>query len=163
MELFYARMSMRGVSGAGREAYQHANSMPFGVGRQQLAFDPGRNLYPVRLEPLLRQRQHRLLAGLLANAKREPCLQRCTWTTHIGGPGDEPIEHRTEALHFALTVRARRDMGFGHGNLARRHCLSHVGARNFAVLAGVLGELTRSEEHTSELQSRFGISYAVFC
>jgi len=23
--------------------------------------------------------------------------------------------------------------------------------------------LTRSEEHTSELQSRFGISYAVFC
>src|ERR1043166_3081306 len=26
-----------------------------------------------------------------------------------------------------------------------------------------VGELPRSEEHTSELQSRFGISYAVFC
>src|ERR1043166_9907310 len=25
------------------------------------------------------------------------------------------------------------------------------------------GEIQRSEEHTSELQSRFGISYAVFC
>src|ERR1043166_9920637 len=26
-----------------------------------------------------------------------------------------------------------------------------------------VGSLDRSEEHTSELQSRFGISYAVFC
>src|ERR1043166_7645275 len=26
-----------------------------------------------------------------------------------------------------------------------------------------VGPVTRSEEHTSELQSRFGISYAVFC
>src|SRR5689334_22921380 len=46
MQLFYACMSMRRVSGAGREAYEHANSMPFCVGREQLAFDSGRNLYP---------------------------------------------------------------------------------------------------------------------
>src|SRR3546814_9444261 len=32
-----------------------------------------------------------------------------------------------------------------------------------AVLAGVLGDLSRSEEHTSELQSLMRISYAVFC
>src|ERR1043166_9768927 len=31
------------------------------------------------------------------------------------------------------------------------------------VSAGDQGEWPRSEEHTSELQSRFGISYAVFC
>src|ERR1043166_5683756 len=32
---------------------------------------------------------------------------------------------------------------------------------NFPV--GCSGKANRSEEHTSELQSRFGISYAVFC
>src|SRR4029079_2412380 len=47
MQLFYASMSMRGITGAGREAYEHANSVPFGVGRKQLAFDPGRNLFPI--------------------------------------------------------------------------------------------------------------------
>src|SRR3546814_1232521 len=34
-----------------------------------------------------------------------------------------------------------------------------LGARR----AGVVGELVRSEEHTSELQSLMRISYAVFC
>jgi hypothetical protein len=33
-QFFYACMSMRRVSRAGREAYQHADSMPFGVGRE---------------------------------------------------------------------------------------------------------------------------------
>jgi len=32
-----------------------------------------------------------------------------------------------------------------------------------AFLLGKEGYETRSEEHTSELQSRFGLSYAVFC
>src|ERR1043166_18167 len=32
-----------------------------------------------------------------------------------------------------------------------------------AWMAGIASTLVRSEEHTSELQSRFGISYAVFC
>ena len=34
MQLFYARMSMRRVARAGREAYQQADSMPFRVGRE---------------------------------------------------------------------------------------------------------------------------------
>src|ERR1043166_2203076 len=33
---------------------------------------------------------------------------------------------------------------------------------DFGTVAGPF-QITRSEEHTSELQSRFGISYAVFC
>ena len=33
----------------------------------------------------------------------------------------------------------------------------------FIVLKAVRDPSSRSEEHTSELQSRFGISYAVFC
>src|SRR6185295_10402871 len=129
MQLFYACMSMRGVSGAGRETYQHANPVPCGVGRQQLAFDPGRNLFPFRFGPLRRRRQHWLLAGLLGDAQREARLQRCSRTKQIGGPGDEPVEHRTEELDFALTVRARGDMRFRHGSLARRQRLSRIRAR----------------------------------
>src|SRR5689334_11225748 len=100
-------MSMRRVTGAGREAYQHANSVPCGVGREQLAFDPGRDLFPFRLGPLTHGRQHWWLARLLGDAKREACLQRGSWTKHIGGPGNKSIEHWTDVLHFALTVRAR--------------------------------------------------------
>src|ERR1043166_6010615 len=35
--------------------------------------------------------------------------------------------------------------------------------RTYASLLGMDKHAMRSEEHTSELQSRFGISYAVFC
>ena len=34
MQFFYACMSVRRVSRAGREAYQHADPMPFRVGRE---------------------------------------------------------------------------------------------------------------------------------
>src|SRR5687768_17216197 len=49
MELFYARMSMRGIARTGREADQHADPVPFRIAREQLAFDPGRDLFPFRL------------------------------------------------------------------------------------------------------------------
>jgi len=119
MQLFYARMRMRGVTRAGREAYQHADAVPFRVGREQLAFDPGRDLFPFRLGPLPRRRKHRLFPRLLRDAKRKAPLQRRRWTQHVGGPGDEPIDHRLEALQLALAIWARGDVGFGRGNLAR--------------------------------------------
>src|ERR1700751_5069203 len=137
MQLFCAGMVMRRVTGAGREAYQHADPVPLRVGRQQLAFDPGRDLFPFRLGPPSCRRQHRLLAGLLGDAKRKARLQRCRRTQHIGGPGDEPINHRAEALQFALAIRARGNVGFGRGNLARRQDLQGVGARYLALLATV--------------------------
>ena len=111
--------------------------MPFRVGREQLAFDPGRDLFPFRLGPLLRRRQHRLLPGLLGNTKRKPPLQRCRRTQHIGGPRDEPIDHRTQALQLALAIRARGDVGFGRGNLARRQRLQGVGAAQLGPVAAV--------------------------
>src|SRR6185503_20812296 len=120
MQFFYAGMSMRGVTGAGREANQHANPVPCGVGRKQLAFDSGRNLFPFRLGPMSRRRQHWLLAGLLGDAKREACLQRCSRTKQLGGPGDEPIEHWAEALHFALAIRARGNVLLNLGHFAGR-------------------------------------------
>src|ERR1043166_10051824 len=51
-------------------------------------------------------------------------------------------------------VASRRQPGRGHCAVDRQHPLH--GARLFL-------SADRSEEHTSELQSRFGISYAVFC
>src|SRR2546421_9918191 len=49
MQLFHARMRMGGVARAGREAHQHADPVPLRVGREQLAFNPGRDLFPFRL------------------------------------------------------------------------------------------------------------------
>src|SRR5919202_17470 len=46
MQLFHTRMRMRRVARAGCEAYQHADPVPFRVGRQQLAFDARRDLFP---------------------------------------------------------------------------------------------------------------------
>ena len=85
----------------------------FRVGREQLAFDPGRDLFPFRLGPLPRRRRHWWLPGLLGDTKRKARLQRCRRTQHIGGPGDEPIDHRPEALQLALAIRARGDVGLG--------------------------------------------------
>jgi hypothetical protein len=89
-------------------------------GREQLAFDPGRDLFPFRLGRLTRRRQHRLFPRLLGDTKRKTRPQRFGRTQEVGGPGDEPIDHRAEALQLALAIRARGDMGFGRGNLARR-------------------------------------------
>ncbi len=65
MQLFLPCMSMRGVTRSTREAYEHANPVPLRIGREQLAFDPRRHLFPFRLGPQRRFRQHRWLPGLL--------------------------------------------------------------------------------------------------
>src|SRR5204862_6247869 len=102
MQLFNARMRMRRVAGARREAYQHADPVPFRIGREQLAFAPGRDLSPFRLRPSLfasaRRWQHWISPGLLGDAECKARLQRCRRTQHIGAPGDEPVEHRAQAL-----------------------------------------------------------------
>src|SRR5437762_1845642 len=46
MQLFYARMGVRWVTRARREPHQHADPVPFRVGREQLAFDAGCYLFP---------------------------------------------------------------------------------------------------------------------
>src|SRR6266436_2852346 len=47
MQLFYARMRMGWVIRAGRQPYQHADPVPFRVGREQLAFDPRARPVPI--------------------------------------------------------------------------------------------------------------------
>src|SRR5205085_8320146 len=64
MQLFHARMRMRGIARTRREANQHADPVLFGVGREQLALDPRRDLLPWRLGLLRREGQYRLCRGL---------------------------------------------------------------------------------------------------
>jgi hypothetical protein len=107
MQLFDARMSMRRVTGAGRQPYQHADPVPFRVGRQQLAFDPWRNLFPFRLRPLQHRQRHRLFPRLLGDPKGKTLLQWYRRTQHIGGPADQPIDDWPQVLQLALAIRAR--------------------------------------------------------
>src|SRR5205814_3283019 len=44
--------------------------------------------------------------GLLGDATRKPRLQRCRRTQHIGRPGNEPVDHRAQALQLAPAIRA---------------------------------------------------------
>src|SRR5438105_9707511 len=141
MQLFDARMRMRRITRATRQAHQHADPVPFRVGREQLAFDPGRDLFPFRLGPSLlaraRRRQHRFFPGLLRDTTRKPRLQRCRRTQHIGRPGNEPVDHRAQALQFAPAIRAGGDMRFSRGNLARGQDLQGIRAGCLAMPAAV--------------------------
>src|ERR1044071_10023440 len=67
-------------------------------------------------------------------------------------------------LFFLMIRRPPRSTLFPYTTLFRSHCAG-VGRDRFLQSGGV-GERDgneRSEEHTSELQSRVDISYAVFC
>jgi hypothetical protein len=46
VELFHAGMGVGRIRGARREPYEHADAIAFGIGREQLAKDPGRRLVP---------------------------------------------------------------------------------------------------------------------
>src|ERR1051326_8342643 len=59
MQLFHPRMRMRRVAGARCEAYQHADPRSFRISREQLAVDPGCDLFPFRLGPSLFSRARR--------------------------------------------------------------------------------------------------------
>src|SRR5688572_29206330 len=56
MQLFHAGMGVRRIARAGRQPYQHADPVSYMVGGEQLAFDAGRDLLPVRLGPTLCRR-----------------------------------------------------------------------------------------------------------
>ena len=53
MQFFDTGMGMRRITRARRQAHQHADSVPFAIGRQQLALDAGCDLLPIRLGPAL--------------------------------------------------------------------------------------------------------------
>src|SRR3546814_7761375 len=70
-----------------------------------------------------------------------------------------PRSTRTDTLFPDTTLfRSRRALRAVSGSPATKRYRVSAGGYAFAI-----GELPRSEEHTSELQSLMRISYAVFC
>src|SRR3546814_2262644 len=59
--------------------------------------------------------------------------------------------------------RRRKDKGFGAHDLGDRRSRERPGFARAEGRCGAVSGLSRSEEHTSELQSIMRISYAVFC
>src|SRR3546814_9734542 len=83
-----------------------------------------------------------------------PALRsRQTWPSRfllsVQAPG-----HRVQGHEIALRAQTA-DHGVGH--------LRHIGVMSEGLAPMNVGEMHRSEEHTSELQSLMRISYAVFC
>src|SRR3546814_3920949 len=75
----------------------------------------------------------------------------------------EPVVvERSSVLPFAKKGRPWNDLSFGW-RLAWPFLLFGVIAIGAGAIMAVASELSRSEEHTSELQSLMRISYAVFC
>src|ERR1043166_8129594 len=72
---------------------------------------------------------------------------------HVRAQPDVEIEKDVIFGSARADVMASEDAGHAHDDLL------DVGVGHDDAIA----EDARSEEHTSELQSRFGISYAVFC
>src|ERR1043166_9767299 len=78
---------------------------------------------------------------------------------------DQAVEYIVMGSFFFLMIRRPpRSTLFPYTTLFRSGAVLHCRG-GVAGLAGTGWERRgeRSEEHTSELQSRFGISYAVFC
>src|SRR3546814_2708515 len=103
------------------------------------------------------------------NRNQEPLYTLCA---HSLSPGASPDDRRTESLNSVNGAPRTRQSG-------ARTATADVAAICTLITAGAYlptpddvatsntrhprAQLTRSEEHTSELQSLMRISYAVFC
>src|ERR1051325_12050485 len=73
------------------------------------------------------------------------------------------MRHRVIVCFFFLMIRRPpRSTLFPYTTLFRSHVLDRLHERE-RVSIGQFAKSPRSEEHTSELQSPYVISYAVFC
>src|SRR3546814_4467010 len=78
--------------------------------------------------------------------------------------GDERVEFGQEIGHFAsfATASASWPIVSSSGSMFKGRTMSH--SSSIAATRSItVSESSRSEEHTSELQSLMRISYAVFC
>src|SRR3546814_6908489 len=75
----------------------------------------------------------------------------------------DPYRSAARARSRPSQARASGVALSGGGRRARRPRRGRLGARRSAAGPGGEARRTRSEEHTSELQSLMRISYAVFC
>src|SRR3546814_6321683 len=73
------------------------------------------------------------------------------------------VSHQVAELERRLGTRLFHRLPRGLALTDEGHALVPVVAEAFDRVAATLDQYTRSEEHTSELQSLMRISYAVFC
>src|SRR3546814_4158608 len=87
----------------------------------------------------------------------------CAAATKAGADAADALYYCSASTSVAMRLGALEDVERSEGqDIALR---VFVGQRSASVSTADMdaGELTRSEEHTSELQSLMRISYAVFC
>src|SRR3546814_3829967 len=87
-------------------------------------------------------------------------LFRSSNLVEADGPSGEPVTHDWLGewpIHCQNSAHAATVEIFGHGGrLTQQKIQLHIAE-------AIIGQVQRSEEHTSELQSLMRISYAVFC
>src|ERR1051325_12014117 len=101
---------------------------------------------------------------MTANGTRatRPCIQRTPRVDHRPEEGAE--SHALVDFFFLMIRRPPRSTLFPYTTLFRSSVPSQTAfLRAFSTVSFVLAPTRRSEEHTSELQSPYVISYAVFC
>src|ERR1043166_9886560 len=79
----------------------------------------------------------------------------CAWSSNVK-------RLSSSGFFFLMIRRPPRSTLFPYTTLFRSMTLKPCSAA-FLTQLPIEDQVQRSEEHTSELQSRFGISYAVFC
>src|ERR1043165_5223605 len=101
---------------------------------------------------------------------RPTTRRRCAHTSETGADSAAraPPEHPPVPFFFLMMRRPPRSTPFPYTALFRSLALAggapaEAGLRLHREVAGTTLRVLRSEEHTSELQSRGLISYAVFC
>src|ERR1043166_8649823 len=103
---------------------------------------------PHRVVELVTTYAHKI--NVMRQAHRKLTIRRRRWN----------FKHRNPRVHQELAEQA--DVKFQGGNVGALHGLARrQEKRNFLEQVVTHPHDFRSEEHTSELQSRFGISYAV--
>src|SRR3546814_5856043 len=103
------------------------------------------------------RRSSDLLGDLVLGMLRGPALEELVDRGHVGHPRPAADEARV-----ILQVLAPDDSEHGVEVVIARRIQHHESVRGAIAVVGRDAK-SRSEEHTSELQSLMRISYAVFC
>ena len=85
------------------------------------------------------------LARLRGDPPRQAIPQRGRRAQHVGGPGDEGVDDRTERLHLLPAIRTGGDLRLHGGNLVRRKGLQGVQAHRVPMVPLVVARCRAHE------------------
>src|SRR3546814_9789061 len=112
----------------------------------------------------LRRTEGRWPATMRPHPRRSSGKKAC-WTSLLFGARSLRFQGQADRAQLALALRLQRLGGFGRPleRNAQQFASADLAGRLDDQLIAACRKLSRSEEHTSELQSLMRISYAVFC